>query len=478
MNLTGLLIGAGASYEIGMPLVKDLTSELKAWLTPEKLRALNKVWKDKQGGYSNAVIDDLSNMLLLDGQHYESILGHLETQFRRLSPLKHDYHGLYAWMVEMIYYILYFRHTNNVAYIQNNLGYFEGIVSLAEKNNPLWIFSLNHDLIIECVSAKYSITLNSGFTTETMTLPRRNKSGEIIGELRAEIIAGEQIENGAMPFLKSGSSGINLLKIHGALDVFAFNDGKDLLKLLPINPTLSGVIESLRIANEELLFLHPLQHGQPVKTTNEITYSDRTGEMQFLRRSLLAGAFKFDTRQSQVLPHNLLKHFRSNINHVTSLICIGYGFADIHINVIIREWLEFSAGRKLEIVAPGITAIPAFLLHLAPQIILTDLSATDYFDRTAGIIRTKRDTVLKKYTEWARSHGNDLTELQDFMKKHQEERTRELIKKINTLPLRDGDIDLESLGMSVDELFQKIRIEPMPIEDILERFLKNQETVS
>jgi hypothetical protein len=33
-KLTGLFLGAGASYEVGMPLVWELTEELFRWLTP------------------------------------------------------------------------------------------------------------------------------------------------------------------------------------------------------------------------------------------------------------------------------------------------------------------------------------------------------------------------------------------------------------------------------------------------------------
>ena len=51
--------------------------------------------------------------------------------------------------------------------------------------------------------------------------------------------------------------GIYFLKIHGALDVFTFNDGQDLLKLLPITPGQEGVIEVLRAANEDLFYPIP-----------------------------------------------------------------------------------------------------------------------------------------------------------------------------------------------------------------------------
>jgi hypothetical protein len=34
MNLTGLLLGAGASFDIGMPLVKELHRDLKRYMPP------------------------------------------------------------------------------------------------------------------------------------------------------------------------------------------------------------------------------------------------------------------------------------------------------------------------------------------------------------------------------------------------------------------------------------------------------------
>src|SRR5215510_10579195 len=106
--------------------------------------------------------------------------------------------------------------------------------------------------------------------------------------------------------------------------------------------------------------------------------------MQFLRRTLLAGAFKFDSRRRQVLPPRLLDYFRASINHVSTLICIGYGFGDTHINQVFREWLEFNAGRKLEVVGSGTKHIPPSLLHLASQVVLRDATATEYLDFVSG----------------------------------------------------------------------------------------------
>ena len=177
-----------------------------------------------------------------------------------------------------------------------------------------------------------------------------------------------------MPFFAHGVRGVNLLKIHGALDIFTFRDGKDLLKLLPVENDIDGPLEALRSANQELVY----RPDEPIRATNEIAYADQTGELQFLRRSLLAGAFKFNSRRTQVLPTQLLQHFRSYINYVSKLVCIGYAFSDEHINRIMREWLEFDRGRRLEIVDPSVTVVPDPFLHIASQVTLQKYATTDY----------------------------------------------------------------------------------------------------
>ena len=119
--------------------------------------------------------------------------------------------------------------------------------------------------------------------------------------------------------------------------------------------------------------------------------------MQFLRRSLLAGAFKFDARGSQVFPESMLKHFRENLNFVSTLVCIGYGFGGLHINTVLRQWLEFSADRRIEIVSPIVGEVPSFLLHLSPQLVVTKNTATDYLDSQAGIVRSPREQREKRH---------------------------------------------------------------------------------
>ena len=269
-----------------------------------------------------------------------------------------------------------------------------------------------------------------------------------------------------MPFLSIGTRGINLLKVHGGLDVFTFRDGKDLLRILPVEDTVDGLMDGLRVANEEIW--HPATTD--VRPTNEIAYADEDGEMQFLRRSLLAGAFKYDRRHDQVLPRQLLGHFRTHLNFVRTLICIGYSFGDDHINGIIRSWLELSSDRKLVVVGPSVITIPAPFLHVAQQVDLSDLAATDYLDSYAGIRRSTVEKNLKKVTAYFRRSGKDAT--REFLSFSRERTQAKFDEWLDRYFKPDGSLDTNSLSRPQETLLDEVRQLMPSTEELLEEVVK------
>lgn len=472
-SINGLLLGAGSSYELGMPLVWDLTHEIKRWLTPEKFKLFNHNWRQQGTGYNDIVVNDFIKCLENSSLQYESILGYLETQFIRNGPYRNEYHYLYSWLIEIVYTILKERHTRNVSYIQKNIRFFEGFKSLIPNDRPLWVFSLNHDLMIECLSSYFRINLCSGFGREIVSLPKRDFRGIKIGELQCQVLTGDQLENSAMNFLKINEAGINLLKIHGSLDIFTFRDGKDLLKFFPNDPSISNWIECLRSANEELIYINNMSK---VKISNEIAYADNQGVMQFLRRTILSGAYKYDQRMSQTLPKKLLAHFRENLNQVSNLICVGYNFGDSHIDQIIKEWLVFRADRNLEIVDPGRTNIPPHFSHLSSQIKIRTLAFTDFLDEVGGIVRPRREKLEKELANWLRKKQFDPNKkdaFEKFIKSSMDIRLKSMAQDITTLPMKNGDIDIIATGLTQEELIQSVLDKnKMNIDDIIEKFLK------
>jgi hypothetical protein len=251
-----------------------------------------------------------------------------------------------------------------------------------------------------------------------------------------------------------------------------------LVRLLPEALTEESIIEMLRAANEKLFYATSGFPGGKAKALNEIAYADEQGVMQFLRRSLLAGAFKFDARRHQVLPRSMLKHFQENLNFVTKLICIGYSFGDNHVNTVFREWLELSPDRRLEIVAPVEQQVPPLLLHLAPQIKVVKSTATEYLDESAGIVRSTRDKLMKRTSSMLRSLGEARAKdkIASFKRRNADGLSKGLLEKLRQLPLVNGQPDFSAVG-DPKELGKKWAAELKSTdEQLFERLLQHIET--
>ena len=384
--LTALLLGAGASRELGMPLRADINAEILTWLSPASLRKLNATWRARGFGHPDEVIEDLVRTLEEPDFDYEAMLKHLETQYLddAREGFAQAYHGLYAWLAQVVYHLLYRRQVERRDSYREGLQYFEGIARLAQANRPLWIFSLNHDVLIECIAALFGIEVNCGFSLRTIALPCRNGEGQPIATLAAELLTDAELASGQLHFFKVGWPGINLWKMHGALDVFTLGDGRDLIRLKPSEQTFDAIIDALQIANEGLLDANLAASvvPDPLVVTNKIPYLDGNGQPQVLGRTLLASASRLTDPYPQLMQRRLLEYFRANLAQADRLVAIGYSMSDMEINDILNEWLEASGSRRLEIVAPGITQVPSFLLPFSAQIELTPASATAYLEQS------------------------------------------------------------------------------------------------
>jgi hypothetical protein len=383
--LTALLLGAGASRELGMPLRADISAEILAWLSPTSLRKLNTTWRSRGFGHPDEIIEDIAGALDPDTFDYEALLGHMEAQYLNdaREGFAHSYHALYAWLAQVVYQLLYRRQVERRDSYREGLQYFEGIAHLAHNNRPLWIFSLNHDVLVECIAALFGIEVNAGFSPRTVFLPCRSADGQPVAALAAEVLSEAELASGELHFLNTGWPGINLLKVHGALDVFSYGDGRDLLRLKPEDQTFDAIIDALQIANEGLLDpnLASSLVPDPLALANKMPYIDSDGQPQLLGRTLLASASRLTDPYPPLMQRRLLEYFRANLARADRLVAIGYSMGDAEINEILGEWLEASGTRQLEIVMPGITQVPPFLQALSAQVELTPASATTYLER-------------------------------------------------------------------------------------------------
>ena len=364
-----------------MPLRDELNAEIVAWLNPTSLRKIAAVWRSRGYRHPDEVIEDLVKVLESSDFDYESLLGQWEAQFiagagDARGP---SYHALYAWLAQVVSLALYRRQVSHRDSFRDGLPYFAGIVPLVRDNAPLWIFSLNHDVLVECIAAHFGVPVNCGFPSHTIALPCRRSPGTIIATLQADVLGEAELANAALPFFPPSTQGINLLKLHGALDVFAFGDGNDLLKLKPETQTFDAIIDALQIANEGLLDagLSP----EPLSVTNQIPFIDQDGQRRVLRRTLLASATRLADPYPQLMQRRFLEYFRAALGQVDELTAIGYGMGDAEVNDIVQDWLAASAHRRLEIVAPRIQEVPACLLPFSDQIAFTPSSTTIYLEQ-------------------------------------------------------------------------------------------------
>jgi hypothetical protein len=368
-----------------MPLRTDINAELLAWLTADSLRRLNATWRARGFGHPDEVIEDVAGRLAPEEFDYEALLGHLEAQY--LDDAREGYadayHRLYAWLAQLVSQILYRRQVERRDSYREGLQYFEGLAHLARANRPLWVFSLNHDVLVECIAALFGIEVSCGFTDRRVVLPCRSATGQPIAALAATLLTDADMASGRLGFFKTGWPGINLLKLHGALDVFSFGDGRDLIRLVPREETFDGIIDALQIANEGLLDPNTVSSLVPdaLALTNQIPYIDAQGQPQVLGRTLLASAARLTHPYPQLMQRRWLEYFRASLTPIDRLVAIGCSMGDDDVNEIVYEWLAASRSHRLEIVAPAVAQVPLFLQALSAQVDLVAASATIYWEQ-------------------------------------------------------------------------------------------------
>ena len=358
--MQGLFLGAGASYELGMPLVVELTETVRADHNPESVRkaAKNLKWSEESTVFFLSLLSDQE-------MHYEAIIGAIEVMAQRRGQSVESYENIRIHLVDMVSRYLIREHENHKQLSLMGLQYLEGIRRYLQDDEPLRVFSLNHDVMIEEIFSFMAVPLKAGFH-ENSEYCLKAFSGASI-DFDFEVLTNEQMSKGDLNFFAPGERGVNLYKLHGGLDTFLFNSCEDYVRFRSPG-RLPGdhiqLVADINHANKKV----EIEDG--IRTIQILTLKDSDREVQFFDRSLITGAFKFQSA-SETQRRGLtvmFEKFKSDIYHVRHLTCIGYSFGDLHINEIITKWLCSSAEHTLTIVDPFIDRAPSFLLHLTPQI--------------------------------------------------------------------------------------------------------------
>jgi len=340
-----------------MPLVWGLTRELKEWLTPAHLQEMANIWKARGRGIPSHVVDALAQRLSRDDEHYEGLIAWLQSEQFRHGPDSRHYHSLVGMLQDVVGEIIRSRHVRNPDYHRHSLPWFRGLASAVPQDTPLWVFTLNHDLHIEFLATELGLAVAAGFP-EARAIGFTGPGGRHVWFDR---VARSALGNAGY----LSTRGINLVKLHGALDVFAYKDLNEFLRVCPDDPTIQGWLNALTDIE---------QLG--TRISGEICVDDEQGVMQFLRRTVVTGGYKFDERAGYNAPSDLLEFFARKLEDFDELAVVGYSWCDQHINGPIEAWLAGAAHRRVINVDPG--GLNARAAHLASRIDDRRVSAAEF----------------------------------------------------------------------------------------------------
>jgi len=182
--------------------------------------------------------------------------------------------------------------------------------------------------------------------------------------------------------------------------MFAVEDKELYLKVAPPidAPLGSHVTEIYRVENHSNGVCANLQ----TRGIGELFVNDASGELQFLRRSLLSGAHKFKERFEQIAPVAFFNEFKKRLAAATQLDVIGYGFGDRHVNDALVEWIV-NPTVSVNVYDPKRSESPPELLGWADRVRIFNFGLTGYCEG----LGQSTDSLLSRARKQALEHARE-----------------------------------------------------------------------
>jgi hypothetical protein len=212
-------------------------------------------------------------------------------------------------------------------------------------NDETWIFSLNHDLYVELLAMDLKIPITYGDSRE-ISFPLNNLPVHPTVRLSCSRREDLAIDN---PAWFSDSFGVNLVRLHGGLTEFEYQDGT-----LICNPVLRD--KSPQDAMADLATVEAMGHygwrGR-IPSGRDRTITGPNGALDILRRAILTGGRKYSKTTDDKPGEEKLRLFSDVLATIDELTIIGYGFGDAHINNRISNAMVLNRKLSLNNVNPS-----------------------------------------------------------------------------------------------------------------------------
>ncbi len=353
----GLLLGAGFSFDLGMPLASEFSDTLFSFFNAEKMtRIINNLRGHKPYSNNRTLCDTtLSKFIEIYNEFLKSNNTNYEELFRIIEDLpllsdvaqetRHYFFGKLRNIINELF-LIYQKET--YPYYLLNKDKYKWLIDEFSKVE-LWVFTLNHDLLIEMLCLDYNIPLCEGYF-HTFQVPQSNSNLNYIFEFGRIDATEKNVDN---LNYQINSKVINLLKIHGGLNEYFQGDEKSNRYRLffPMNNCKSS-LEYLIKLDQFIHDPHYYINGQKPNIEGELCFSDFDGTLQFMQPSILTGSKKYHTTLSNHRHEEKIELFSSGLGKIDELYIIGYSFGDKHINHRISHAMHLNDNLKVTVINP------------------------------------------------------------------------------------------------------------------------------
>jgi hypothetical protein len=362
-----LLLGAGFSYDLGMPLANELTEVLLRPFTERGVKQLvsamlrGRPYGPNRPPNERALAGCLEVLLTsrsANSQNYEAMLAELEALAKRYDVSQSDRDSaqyVLAMLYELIHDILslYQAASYELCY-PPNLPWYSTLGNVLSTEET-WVFSLNHDLFVECLAIDLKIPISYG-DVETKEFPISNL--EMHERVQFSCIERSRYNMDSPRFIRD-RPGINLVKLHGGLSEYDYDyDDKKTICNLDLNRSSS---QELLAEYERVARMAYYENGIAAAAAKDRFVTNMNGECDVLGKAMLTGGHKYSTTAKPKAGEEKLALLDRVLGEIDQLTVIGYGFGDKHVNFRLAHAMARRDNLSIWIVDPHRHTLPELL---------------------------------------------------------------------------------------------------------------------
>jgi len=352
----GLLLGAGFSYDLGMPLVKTLTKDFFSFFSKKRLKSFIDLWSKNEPYGVDDPIEPMAFPILVrlvekyrrDPElNYEGFLKEIEELIKNTTDraTARSYQYALSKFEDVLTEMFYIYHEHNFHIYENCKQFYKEFDKFI-GDEPLWIMTLNHDLLIEFLCLDSGIPIKFGAVSST-DFPIFNDDFANLVEFGVNDRANLKLDS--MDYLKFGK-GANILKLHGALNEYTY-DGNKKTAYVNVNETDKPMDYLKRVSK----VMHKMEYkinGNSMRFGKDIAVSDMNGEMQFLSHTIKTGGNKFSKTINPKSGEEKMVLFEQILDMLDEITIVGYSFCDYHIDTRLYNAMLKNENLKVWIIDP------------------------------------------------------------------------------------------------------------------------------